>query len=453
MKNKPVKIGNAQGFWGDTPTAPLCLVEQIRDLDFLTLDYLSELSMSILAIQREKDPEKGYAADFIDVIKSIAPFWKLGHPVKIISNAGGLNPIACVKECRKVLDSLGLYDMKVGAVTGDSVIEQMKQDSSNSSYCNLETKASLESVVKNLVTANAYVGAEPIVELLKEGVSIIVTGRIADPSMAVAPAIYYHGWSYDDYDKVAQATVAGHLIECGTQVTGGILSSNWLSIEDPANIGFPYVEISADSSFVITKSPKSSGVVNYQTVKEQLLYEIGDPEAYLSPDATVSFLNLHLAGDGKDRIKITGAIGKAPTCFYKVSATYKAGFKAEGMLVIFGQNAVLKAKQCGAMILKRVQMAGFTIERSCIECLGAGDSVGRQTSYSDELLECVLRVAVADKRKEAVEAFTKEIAPLVTSGPQGVTGYTSGRPKARPQFGYWPCLIEREKVEIVQQIM
>jgi len=453
MKNKPVKIGNAQGFWGDTQTGPFRLVEQVKDLDFLTLDYLSELSMSILAIQREKNPDKGYATDFIDVIQSIVPLWKLGHPVKIISNAGGLNPLACAKECRKVLDAAGLCHMKIGVVAGDCVLANLEQNPSDICYRNLETAAELETIVKNVVTANAYIGAESISELLKDGANIIVTGRIADPSMTVAPAVYYHNWDYKDYNKLAQATVAGHLIECGTQVTGGVLSSNWLSIEDPANLGFPYVEIHADGSFVITKSPMSSGVVNEQSVKEQLLYEIGDPQAYLSPDVIVSFLGLHLLNDGKDRIKITGAIGKDPTLFYKVSATYKAGFKAEGMLVIYGKDAVLKAKRCGTMILKRVEMAGYTLEKSCIECLGAGDSVGIESLHSNQLLECVLRVAVADKRKEAVDAFAKEIAPLVTSGPQGITGYTSGRPKARLQFGYWPCLIERDKVKITRQIL
>nr|MBA3604153.1 DUF1446 domain-containing protein [Parachlamydiaceae bacterium] len=296
----------------------------------------------------------------------------------------------------------------------------------------------------------AYLGAAPLVELLKAGADIVITGRVADPSLTVAPCIVHHGWSLDDYDRIAQATVAGHLLECGTQVTGGV-SSDWLthfsSVQEAANCSFPFVEMSSDGTFVITKPDAGAGRVDEQTVKEQLLYEIGDPGEYLSPDAKVSFLGIQLENVGNNRVRVSGAQGQAPTSTYKVSATYKNGYKTEAMLAIFGPEANVKAKLCGEIILQRVADAGFKIEKSLVECLGCGDVVGGVVpNVGKNTLECVLRVAVADSRREALECFAREIAPLVTSGPQGITGYTSGRPHLRQVFGYWPCLVERINV-------
>jgi len=453
-----VKIGNAQGFWGDSPLAPLTLVHQQPDLDYLTLDYLSELSMSILAIQKEKDPSAGYAADFIDVITSLIPEWKKGSRLKIVTNGGGLNPLACALACRKVLNDASLSHLVVAAIEGDNVLSAIQErDEQVCSFRHLETEASIASIAEKLVTANAYLGARPLVEALQQGADIVITGRVADPSLTVAPAIFFHGWDFESYDLLAQATIAGHLIECGTQVTGGA-STHWLSIPAQAALGFPLVEVASDGSFVITKPQNSGGRVDVQTVKEQLLYEIGDPANYLSPDVSVSFLSIELESDGKDRIKITGAKGKPPPPFYKVSATYRAGYKAEAMLALFGPEATKKAKLCGDVILHKVALAGFSLERSIVECLGAGDVVGGTCrAVADEghfcLMECVLRIAVADHRKQAVEAFSKEIAPLITSGPQGITGYASGRPRVRQLFGYWPCLIPCNQVQAHVEIL
>jgi hypothetical protein len=316
---------------------------------------------------------------------------------------------------------------------------------------NLETGESLEIVKERLVTANAYLGGAPIAEALRMGADLVITGRVADPSLTVGPCLYHYGWSKEDYNKIAGATVAGHLIECGTQATGGI-STNWLELDDPADIGFPFVEVAEDGTFTITKPKSTSGRVDMETVKEQLLYEIGDPAAYLSPDVTVSFLSLNLKQVEKDRVHISGALGSPPPSNYKVSATYKDGFKSEAMLGIFGKDAVKKGKKCGEIVLKRVEEAGFKLHRFHVECLGSGDMVPGVFEKPD-LLECVLRISVADKRKEAVECFAKEIAPLVTSGPPGVVGYTSGRPHVRPVFGYWPCLIPMHKVKPVVKMM
>lgn len=443
-----VRIGNAQGFWGDRLSASAKLLQQQPDLDYITLDYLSEVSLSIMAIQQLRNPSDGYAKDFIATLRSIIPFWKSGSHVKVVTNAGGLNPLACALACRDLLNEEGCRNLKIGVVDGDDILSLLKKDTQKALFKNLDSGESLDLVKSRLMTANAYLGAAPLVELLKAGgADIVITGRVADPSLTVAPCIAHHGWTLDDYNRIAQATVAGHLIECGTQVTGGV-TTDWLkhfsTVQDAANMAFPFVEMASDGSFVITKPKSGGGRVDVQTVKEQLLYEIGDPAKYLSPDATVSFLGLQVKSVGKNRVRIEGAEGKAPTPYYKVSATYTDGYKTEAMLAIFGPDAAIKAKLCGEIILQRVADAGFHLEKSRIECLGDGDIVeGVVPNSGKGSLECVLRVAVADSRREALECFACEIAPLITSGPQGVTGYTSGRPHIRQVFGYWPCLIER----------
>ncbi|MCE5317657.1 MAG: DUF1446 domain-containing protein [Parachlamydia sp.] len=440
-----LKIGNAQGFWGDSPLAPARLVKQQHDLDYLTLDYLAEVSLSIMAIQREKDPKAGYARDFVEVVRSLVPLWKEGSKCKVVANAGGLNPVGCAEACKKVLEEAGCPDIRIGVVAGDDVLPLLRQDPDNSLYANLETGEPLSSIADRLVAANAYLGAQAIAEALKQGAQIVITGRVADPSLTVGPCLAHYGWALTDYDRIAGATVAGHLIECGTQVTGG-LTTHWLEIEDPAHIGFPVVEIDEDGRCVVTKPWETSGQVDVAAVKEQLLYEIGDPGRYLSPDATVSFLSLVLEDAGPNRVRVSGAKGSAPPETLKVSVAYRDGFKVEGMLAIIGPEAAKKARRLGEIVLQRVQDAGYELERSHIECLGNGDLVPGVLHQPPNLPECILRIAAADRRKEALECLARELAPLVTSGPQGTTGYISGRPKIRPLFGYWPCLVSRNKI-------
>lgn len=452
---KILKIGNAQGFWGDSPQAPARMMKQQPDLDYLTLDYLAEVSLSIMAAQRDKDFEAGYARDFVDVIHSLVPFWKDQSKVKIVSNAGGLNPLGCAKACLKVLEEAALSHLKIGVVTGDDVLHIVKNDLDNPLFNNLETNSPMKKMDGTLATANAYLGAKSIAEAIQGGADIIITGRITDPSLTVGPCVAHYNWKWDEYDKLAGATIAGHLIECGTQATGGIWT-NWLSLCDPVNIGYPIVEIDEEGQCVLTKPPHTGGIVNLQVVKEQLLYEIGDPDNYISPDVIVSFLSLKLEQVGENRISIKGAKGKAPPKTLKVNATYRDGYRAEAMLALYGPQVSEKSNSCGEIILKRVNLAGYHLERTLIESIGCGELVpeithGRKCAVP---MECILRICVADKNYDAVECFTKEIAPMVTSGPQGVTGYTTGRPHIRPIFGYWPCLIEagqvHPKVEILE---
>ncbi len=452
---KRILIGNAQGFWGDSVDAPARLVSQQPNLDYLTLDYLAEVSMSILALQKERDPTAGYARDFVEVVRSLIPFWRKGSRVRVITNAGGLNPQGCASACAEVLRQAGIRPMKIGVVTGDDALPVVrKAGAQKKSFSNLETGESITKVFDSLITASAYLGAKPIVEALNEGADIVITGRVADPSLTVAPCVAEFGWDWNDHDRIGGATIAGHLIECGTQVTGGI-STDWLAIPDPPNIGFPVVEVSSDGACVVTKPKRTGGVVNERTVKEQLLYEIGDPDNYLSPDVTVSFLSLQVREEGKDRVRVSGAKGRPASSSYKVSASYRDGFWAQGTLTIFGRDAVAKARRCGEVILQRVRAAGYKLERTQVECLGASACLPGVVDKSEEaeLLETVLRVTVADPRRESVERFAKEMSPSITSGPQGVTGYAAGRPRVHPVFGYWPCLIDKKLVKPQVTIM
>lgn len=448
MAKNFLEIANTQAFWGDQPDASSKLLALHPTLDYITQDYLSEVSMSIMAIQKEKDPALGYARDFIEVVKSLIPFWQKGSKVKLVTNAGGLNPLSCAEECKKVLQQHGCHK-RIAVVLGDDVLQTLKSDIHNPLFSNMESKEDLKTIINSLSTANAYLGAEQIAHALKNGAEIVITGRVADPSLTVGPSLAYFGWDLDDYKKIAGATVAGHLIECGTQVTGGI-STKWLSLENQVNIGFPIAEIYEDGSCIITKADHTDGIVDEEVVKEQLLYEIGDPGQYLSPDATVSFLGLQVKQQGKNRVHVDGAVGSAPPLTYKVSATYRDGYKAEAFLALFGRDVRKKAEISAAVIQERISQAMGNPEKFQIDIFtNEGSNIVPGVTSS----ECLMRMAAYDHRKEVLELFSREIAPMVTSGPQGITGYTGGRPHIREVYGFWPCLIEKRclkpKVEFV----
>ena len=495
-----VRIGNAQGFWGDRGSAAAELLAREPDLDYLTLDYLAEVSLSIMAVQRDRDPNAGYARDFVEVVRSLANYFQSGGRCRIVTNAGGLNPQGCAAACVAALAQAGCPSMSIAVVSGDDVLEILREiadpksgpdsvllplgeggrrpdeESNNvrlphpdplpkgegektdpsSRFANLDSGQPLSSVRDRLVTANAYVGAAPIIEALRLGADIVITGRIADPSLTVAPCVHHFGWSPTDWDRLAGATVAGHLIECGAQVTGGI-STDWLELPDAADLSFPIVEVADDGSCIVTKPANTGGCVDERTVKEQLVYEIGNPDEYLSPDVTVSFQSLTVQDLGDDRVRVSGARGRPAPATLKVSATYRDGFRAAGTLTIFGRNAVTKARRAGEIVLQRVRNTGFELRDSFIECLGTGASVPAVPSTIDEsqFLETVLRIAVEADDRSAVECFARELMPLVTAGPQGTTGYAEGRPHPHPVFRYWPCLIARNlvgpRVELVSE--
>ena len=444
-----IRVGNAQAFWGDRPAAALELLSQVPELDFLTMDYLAEVSLSILAQQRERNAALGFAQDFVEVVSGLANYWSAGGRCRLIANAGGLNPASCAQACLAALKKVGCRPLKIGVVNGDDVLSLLQSDSGpNKLFENLDSQQPLVDVQSRLVTANAYLGCHGIVEALKAGADIVITGRVADPSMVVACCVYAFDWNHSEWDRLAGATIAGHLLECGTHVTGGI-ATDWLDVPDPAHLGFPIAEIDPNGNCTIMKSECSGGQVTEATVKEQLIYEISDPDNYLSPDATVSFLNLVVQKKGKNCVSVSGAKGRPHPETLKVSATYRDGYRAAGMLTIFGPQAAIKAQRCGEIVLQRLREAGQEFRDSIVECLGNAACVPAVglTLNSDVLRECVLRIAVESHSKLAIEQFTRELIPLVTAGPQGTTGYAEGRPRVHEVFRYWPCLIESSRAQ------
>ncbi len=435
-----IRIGSGAGFLGDNLDAPKRLVETVQ-LDFLTLEYLAELTLSILARVREKNPQAGYAGDFVEVLRSLVPALHEQPELKIITNAGGMNPVACARAISAILSEAGLGDLPIGIVTGDDILAEIPRLQAEGCHlANMETGVPLDTQKLSFVSANAYLGAQPIVEALQGGARIVITGRVADAALTVAPAVYALNWGWDDWDRLAAASVAGHVIECGAQSTGG-LYRQWEDL-NLADVGYPVAELYADGKVVITKPPASGGRVNRETVIGQLLYEIGDPAHYLTPDVDVDFTTLEVRDIEADFVAIENASGRAAPECYKVSAAYRNGFTASGQLLVCGRDAASKAQACGEMIFARLAAAGYEYEDSLIECLGTGASApGFQPT--GEVREVMLRVSVRDLRRDAVERFTKEIAPLITSGPPGLAGYASGRSAVRPVFAYWPTLVPK----------
>lgn len=442
-----LRIAGGAGFWGDNLDAPVILVERGRP-DYLTLEYLAELTLSILAYQRGKDPSAGYATDFLDVLARLAAHLAAQPQLRIVTNAGGMNPQGCAARAGEILTKAGLGALRVAAVSGDDLLPRLQRlVGDGQTFDHLDTGEPITTVLSRVVSANAYLGAAPIVEALAAGARIVVTGRVADASLTVGPAVHEFGWGWDDWDRLAGATVAGHLIECGAQVTGG-LWTNWQDAGDLAEVGYPIAELAEDSSCTITKPERTGGAVNRETVVEQLVYEIGDPAHYLTPDVDADFTTVGVQETAVDRVHVHGASGRPAPDRYKLSIAYCDGYLASGMLVVYGRDAAAKARECGRIVLERVRRAGFELEQTNVECLGAGDVVPgvALASGAPGPSEAVLRITARDLRREAVERFAKELAPLVTSGPPGVTGYTGGRPKVRPVLAYWPATVPRELV-------
>ena len=447
--SKTVRIGNGCGFWGDSIDAPVRLA-QTGQLDYLTLEYLAELTLSILALQKQRDPRLGYAGDFLEVLARLAPLLADQPRLKIITNAGGMNPLACAQAARECLDRAGLTNRRIAVVFGDDLLDRLDALlAAGHRLAHLDTGEPLSAIRPLVVSANVYLGCAPLVAALSRA-DVVVTGRVADASLTVAPAVYEHGWKLDDWHRLAAATVAGHLIECGAQVTGGL----WCNGEalDLATVGYPIADIAADGSFTIGKPVGSGGAVNLETVAEQLLYEVSDPARYYTPDVIADFTAVTLEQIGPDLVQVRGGRGEPAPGQWKVSIAYRDGYTAAGTLVIAGPGATAKARRCGAIVLDRLAQAGVRPQRSLVEVLGSGDSLPGVLPQADPP-EVVLRLAVADPSRAVVERFSRELAPLVTSGPPGVTGYTTGRPVVREVFAYWPALIDRTVVQPQWQIL
>ncbi len=445
MSRSVLRVGNGCGFWGDNLDAPVQLVER-GQLDVLTLEYLAELTLSILAIQKQRDPQAGYASDFLGVLERLTPHLVAQPNLTIVTNAGGMNPVGCATKARAILDRAGLSQRRIGVVDGDDLLPRLDELLSTGHTLNhLDNGEPLTTIRQRVVGANAYLGSAGIVSALEQGASVVITGRVADASLTLAPAMHAFGWRADDWDRLAGGIVAGHLIECGAQATGGL----WCNVGpeyDLGHVGYPIAEIAADGSCTITKPAGTGGAVNLETISEQLLYEVGDPAAYLTPDVVADFTSVRLDEVGPDRVRITRPHGLPATDSFKVSIGYRDGWAASGTLVLAGPDAAAKARWAGRILLERLQSAGATPAAALVEAIGGGDLVPGVLPIAGGLPEAVLRVAVRDPSKAVVERFSKEFAPLVTSGPPGVTGYTTGRPPVREVFAYWPALVSKTVV-------
>jgi hypothetical protein len=445
MSRTPFRVGNGAGFWGDNLDAPYLLARDGK-LDVLTLEYLAELTLAIMSHLRSKDPEAGFATDFPDLLARLAPILQDQPGLKIVTNAGGLNPEACARRCGEILTGAGHEQRVIGVVTGDDILAAIPQwVREGVNLDNLETGEPIATVADRLVSANVYLGARPIAEALSGGAVIVLTGRVADASLTLGPACAHFGWAWNDWNRLAGASAAGHIIECGAQATGG-LWHRWDLIDDLVNVGYPIAELAADGSCVITKPEPSGGLVTTGTVAEQIVYEIDDPACYKTPDVNLDWTAVRLEQQAPHRVAVRGARGRAPGETLKVSVVYRDGWTASGVLAVVGQRAEAKAHAAGWIILDRVRRGGFELADSLVEVLGAGEVVPGLLRPPGPVFEVILRVTVRDPRREAVERFCREFAPLVTSGPSGIAGYATGRPEPRRAFGYWPALVPRERV-------
>jgi hypothetical protein len=444
---KSVRIGNGQGFWGDSVDAAVELLRR-GPVDYIGLDYLAEVTLSIMMRQKLKDPTKGYATDFVGFVRRVLPEL-VERGVKVITNAGGLNPAACRQAILALARELGVSGLRVGVVEGDDVLARLPElVAAGHELRHMDTGEPLAPHLSQMTSANAYLGAWPVVEALRQGAQIVLCGRVTDTALALAPMAFEHGWGRTDWDRLAAGTVGGHIIECGPQCTGGNFT-RWWEVPDLWDVGAPIVESPGDGSFTVTKHERTGGMVTVETVAEQLMYEMGDPTAYITPDVVADFTSIRLAQEAHDRVRVSGIRGRPSTPFLKISASHLAGYKASGQLTVSGPRAVDKARLCADMVWKRLERAGLTFaeEQREVELVGVSACLPGILPPPEEAPEVVLRLGVRDADRARVERFGMELAPLVTSGPPGVTGFAGGRPKPQEVVAYWPALIAREAVE------
>jgi hypothetical protein len=444
---KTIRIASGQGFWGDWLEAP---VRQVNGgpIDYLVLDYLAEVTMSIMQKQRSRNPKAGYATDFVALIDRVLPTL-LERNIRVIANAGGVNPTACTEAIQAVAAKHGLTGkFKIGVVAGDDVMERLDElTAAGHALKNMDTAAPLATVRDRVQSANVYFGAQPIVDALHQGAQIVITGRCTDTGLTLAPCRYEFGWAADDWHKIAAGTIAGHTLECGAQASGGNCMVDWETIPDFANIGFPIAEIAENGTFVVTKHPNTGGRITPAVVKEQLVYEMGDPKSYITPDCVADFSTIHLEASGEDRVRVFGIAGRAATEFYKVSISYFAGYKAIGSLVYSWPDAYKKAQAADAMLRARLRDLGLHFDEIHTEFGGVNSCHGPLAGEpSPDIPEAVFRIGVRSSDKASVERFTKELAPLVLNGPPSVTGFGSGRPKVEEIVAYWPALLSKTAV-------
>lgn len=443
-----IRIASGQGFWGDWLEAP---IRQARGgpIDYLMMDYLAEVTMSIMQKQKSRDPSRGYARDFVTLMERLLPE-VVAKGFKVVSNAGGVNPRGCADAVVDVARGLSLSrSVRIGLVTGDDILDRLDELlAAGHALTNLDTGRPLSDVRPAIVSANAYLGMQPMVEALAGGADVVITGRVTDTGLTLAPMFHEFGWDVDDWDKVAAGTVAGHIIECGAQASGGNLLYHWRSVKGLADPGFPIVEAHADGTFVITKHPGTGGVVSCQSVTEQLVYEMGDPHNYITPDGVADFTTIQLEQAGRNRVRVSGVTGGPRTDMLKVSIAYFYGYKAIGSLVYSWPDAYAKAQAADKVLRRRLKDLGLEFEQILTEYVGVDATHGKLAGDPDpDIAEVELRIGVRATERAPVERFTREIAPLVLTGPPSVTGFAGGRPAVQEIVAYWPALIDRTEIE------
>ncbi|MEZ6095333.1 MAG: acyclic terpene utilization AtuA family protein [Pirellulaceae bacterium] len=441
-----ILIANGQGFWGDSILGPIRLVNE-GPLDYLTLDYLAEVTMSIMQKLKSRNPNAGYATDFVEMVARVLPKCR-EKGIKIIANAGGVNPQACRQAVADIIKQHGAAGVKVAVVEGDDILSDLQSlIAGGEPFKNMDNGELLEKYLPAVKSANVYIGARPIVEALQQGADIVITGRATDPSVVVAPMVYEFGWDLENYDLLAAATVAGHIVECGAQCSGGNYT-NWREIPDLARIGYPIIEAYPDGSFVVTKHEGTGGLINVETVTSQLVYEMGDPKRYITPDCIADFSSAKLEQVGENRVKVSGIKGAPATDTLKVSISFHEGYKIIGQLTVAGPDAVDKAKLCADIVFDRLKIDGIEIPESdrFVELVGTNVCHAGILPSPSEPGEVIMRIGARGEDAEKLNRLGMEIVPLVTSGPPGVTGFAGGRPKATEVISYWPALINKSNV-------
>ncbi len=452
--DRVVRVASGQGFWGDSLDAPRQQVDG-GPVDYLMLDYLAEVTMSILQKQKERDPAMGYARDFLGAIESVLPAIT-DRGVRVIANAGGVNPEACAHAVLGVAERHGVRGkLRVGVITGDDLLPRLDALlAGGHELRNMDTGAPLDTVRDRVLSANAYIGSTPIVEALGRGANVVVTGRSTDTALTMAPLRHEFGWAADDWNRLAAGIVAGHILECGAQSSGGNCLYDWREIPDLADVGYPIAEASSDGSFVITKHPGTGGRVSFHSVAEQLVYEMGDPHAYITPDVVADFTSIRLEEVGPDRVRVHGITGGPATDKLKVSIAYRSGWKAVGTLVYAWPDAYEKAQVADRVLRERLDRLGLRFDEVLTEYVGANATHGVLAGApAPDLAEVQLRVGVRGDDRRAVERFTRELAPLVLNGPPSVTGFAGGRPKVEEVVAYWPALVDKTVVQTRVEVL
>ena len=444
VRSRPVRIGCATGFWGDSEAGAVQLVRH-GDIDYLVFDFLAEITMSLLARARAKSPEAGYAPDFVRIVASLASDLK-SRGIRVVSNGGGVNPAACRDALAKQLHELGI-DLKIAVVEGDDLSARSAEFQS----AGVQEMFSGARMPERFLSMNAYLGAQPIAAALDAGADIVITGRVVDSAVTLGPLVHEFGWAWNDWDKLATGSLAGHVIECGNQATGGVFT-DWERVPGWDDMGFPIAECEpSGQGFVLTKPPATGGLVEPGPVAEQIIYEIGDPAAYLLPDVTCDFRNVTLAQDGVDRVRVSGARGRPAPATYKVSATYADGWRLMTTLMIGGRDAAAKAERVGQSILQRTrrlfsERGWVDYTETSLEVLGAEATYGPHGRASNSR-EVVLKIAAKHPSRDALELLAREIAPSATAMAQGITGFAAGRASPSPVVRLFSFRTDRQAVK------